>query len=80
MINIDIRTEIRGLIGIKEEFDKEVIIELDKKQAEFDRQMDQERKKLADMVSTEEKGKNRKKGKKEKMEKGERKRGAERTK
>jgi hypothetical protein len=38
-------------MGVKAEFDKEILIELDKKQAEFDRQLDAERKKLADSVS-----------------------------
>jgi hypothetical protein len=51
-MKLDIRTELRGLMGVKAEFDKEIMIELEKRQAEFDRQLDAERKKLADMVFT----------------------------
>ncbi len=48
--NTDIRTELRGLLGIKEEFDKELRLELDKRKNEFEKYMEEQRVKLADMV------------------------------
>lgn len=49
-ISEDIRTEIRGLLGIKGEFDKELKIEVEKRKSEFERYTEEQRVELLEMV------------------------------